>query len=334
MVRQEHGGNADQVAGSFGFHPQDMLDLSTGISPIPYPAQAIEMVSCRALPTQTQLRRCLEAARSSYQIPKSLAVMAGAGTQSLLQAIPALCRPNGEVWISMPNYNEHAPAWLRAGHKVTHDQTFPASAKHAVLVMPNNPTGEYDEAMVEMVAESVNKRGGITVVDGAFARPDEAALLARLVHLKNVIHLRSFGKFFGLAGLRLGFAIGHPNFIEKLETMAGPWAVSNVALDIGACALADSKWQRQHAAFLDSQSARLAKLLRNHDLRILGGTNLFQTATSIAAHDLHTHLAFHGIWVRKYKFWPELLRFGVPGSCVDLARLDQTLRKWRSKSNQ
>jgi len=333
-VQQEHGGDADQVAQSLGCALQDMLDLSTGISPVPYPAPAIDVVRCQALPTQTQLQRCLAAAKSFYQVPDTLAMMVGPGTQNLLQAIPALAIPKAEVWIPVPSYNEHAPAWQRAGHRVSAAAIFPKSATHAVLVMPNNPTGQYDEGLIEHVADAVRARGGILVLDGAFARPDQAAVLRRFASCAHIIHLRSFGKFFGLAGLRLGFAIGAVGPITALERAAGPWAVSSIALEIGAAALADGPWQRQHLAFLDTQSDRLAQLLGAHGLTLLGGTNLFQTVILPEAHDLQNHLAHAGIWTRKFTLWPDLLRFGVPATDADFSRLDKTLQKWRSQANQ
>ena len=114
MSRREHGGNSDQAAAHFGHDANDMLDLSTGISPRAYPAADVTAQSWNQLPSQSQLNTCLAAARSAYDVPEQLGIMAGAGTQSLLQFIPSLLPRGAAVWIDAPTYNEHRPAWEAA----------------------------------------------------------------------------------------------------------------------------------------------------------------------------------------------------------------------------
>jgi len=349
MIWREHGGNSDQAAAQFGHNADDMLDLSTGISPIAYPAATISAQSWNQLPSQSQLDRCLAAARSAYDVPHNLAIMAGAGTQSLLQVIPSLGPMSGNVWIAEPTYNEHRPAWVSSGYDVISGNTAPDAAQSAVFVAPNNPTGLIDRVgIADMTTRRPNARpntgtdtdtgagaGGLILIDGAFALPAAADtgasdLLHEFSADPHVIHLRSFGKFFGMAGLRLGFAIGAPESIAKLQARIGPWAVSSAALDIGTAALNDHAWQAQHGEFLEGQAERLKGLLASTGLTILGGASLFQTVQTPDAEALHTHLAKAAIWTRKFSQSPDLLRFGVPSGETDFARLSETLANWQN----
>ncbi len=371
MIWREHGGNSDQAAAQFGHNADDMLDLSTGISPIAYPAATISAQSWNQLPSKSQLNRCLAAARSAYDVPHNLAIMAGAGTQSLLQVIPSLGPMSGNVWIAEPTYNEHRPAWVSSGYDVISGNTAPDDAQSAVFVAPNNPTGLIDRVgIADMTTRRPNARpdtrpntrpntntdtgpntdagagagagtdidtdtGGLILIDGAFALPAAADtgasdLLHEFSADPHVIHLRSFGKFFGMAGLRLGFAIGAPELIAKLQARIGPWAVSSAALDIGTAALNDHAWQAQHGVFLEGQAERLKGLLASTGFTILGGTSLFQTVQTPDAEALHTHLAKAAIWTRKFSQSPDLLRFGVPSGETDFARLSKTLENWQN----
>ena len=337
MKQREHGGDIDQIASRFKHDVTDILDLSTGISPIAYPARNVLAECWNRLPSQSQLERCLSAARQAYDVPNHLSIMAGAGTQSLLQFIPKLIVPNGLVWIEQPTYNEHCPAWEAVGHNVLScmdDNKGVENCKSFVFVMPNNPTGDEDRMKIIKLAQQSAERGGIVLIDGAFSMPrsaDElaASLIHELADHANVIHLRSFGKFFGMAGLRLGFAIGAPNLIDQLSRDAGPWAVSSIALEIGAEALDDKFWQHCHGQFLTAQSKRLRGILINADLPIRGGTTLFQTIQSESAHDLYDHLALAAICTRKYANWPNLLRFGLPANDLEFERFEKTMNNWR-----
>ncbi len=342
MSQREHGGNIDHAAINFGHESDDMLDLSTGISPVAYPCGDISAMSWQRLPTQSEMDQCLAAARRAYDVPPELAIMAGSGTQSLLQAIPHLVTADGPVWIAGPTYNEHAPAWQVAGHDVTDTQTLPAAASSAVIVAPNNPTGDFAGDSIISTAKALADRRGILLIDGAFTTPsaanisanDDTSLMRQLANQSNIIHLRSFGKFFGMAGLRLGFAIGPSDIIGALIKWAGPWAVNSAALSIGTIALDDTLWQQRHGRFMQQQAGRLLVMMESHGFKIRGGTCLFLTIENAAADDFHQHLACAGIWVRKYANWPNLLRFGVPATDAEFARLEETIKDWRSKVKQ
>ena len=339
MSWREHGGNSDQAAAHFGHDANNMLDLSTGISPRAYPTADVTAQSWNQLPSHSQLDTCLAAARRAYEVPEKLGIMAGAGTQSLLQFIPSLLPCGGIVWIDEPTYNEHRPAWEAAGHQVITGDANLGKAQSAVIVAPNNPTGKFVHDAIMATAKQTAATGGIMLIDGAFAMPaaaDPAAsdLLGALVAFPHVVHIRSFGKFFGMAGLRLGFAIGAAVHMDQLQRCVGPWAVSSVALDIGNTALNDTVWQAQHSQFLRQQTEQLQMVLTRANLKILGGTTLFQTVKTSRANHLHDHLAKAAIWTRKFSQMPDLLRFGVPANEADFARLSESLNNWRHKANQ
>lgn len=337
MSEREHGGDSDQAALSFNHDADDMLDLSTGISPIAYPADDIPASAWNRLPSQAQLDKCLTAARRAYAVPDHLGIMAGSGTQSLLQFIPHLVAPGSPVFIEQPTYNEHRPAWAAAGHQtlsIVDGAIAQHKCKSYVFVAPNNPTGDDDRVGIKRAAQRCASAGGLVLIDGAFtmpkaADPNNTSLIDALLNQPHVIHLRSFGKFFGMAGLRLGFAIGAPELISRLSQNAGPWAVSSVALEIGAAALDDTLWQRRHGKFLNAQAKRLKHLLLGAGLPLRGGTELFQTIQHGAAHDLHDHLAKAAIWTRKYLDWPDLLRFGLPVNDAEFKRLEKMIKNWR-----
>ena len=329
---REHGGDIDVARQRHCRN--DMIDLSTGISPRSYPAPPLTADRLQALPMRSDLAACLAAARRHYQVPDELALCAGPGTQALLQLVPALAS-DGAVWIAQPTYNEHLPAWSAHGHDVSVAPTLPEEVRHAVVVLPNNPTGWADYTAVATLAAEIGRREGLLLIDGAFAdgatHAEDVHLLAELVQ-PHVLHLRSFGKFFGMAGLRLGFAIGQPEQIDYLADRIGPWAVGTAALEIGKQALDDEAWVTDHRIWLSQQADNLSALLIRHGLTIIGGTSLFQCVRCDHAATLQRHLGENSVWVRAFSAHPDLLRIGLPGDAAAFSALDEALAKWTGKS--
>ena len=326
---REHGGNIDFASARYGFASGDMLDLSTGISPFVYPLPPINVDALQPLPTATAHDACITASRHAYGVPEQLAITAGAGTQAFLQIIPRLVK-TGTVWIRQPTYNEHVHCWADAGHHIVDGDIMPDEADHAVVVFPNNPTGDRYADLVSL-ASDIERKGGLLVIDGAFLDNAEGAnLLVDLSVFSCVIHLRSFGKFFGLAGVRLGFAIASQIHSDSMAGILGPWAINNVALIAGSTALRDDAWIANQKGTLERQSAELAKMLTNANLEIIGGTLLFQTIRDADAVSLHKHLAKAGIWARVYREWPDLMRFGLPRDRNEMDQLYNSIKIWRS----
>ena len=327
-VKLEHGGDVRAAARRYGH--DSMIDLSTGISPISYPAHPVSAESWQELPSQDAHAACVAAARTFYGVPERLELCVGPGTQALLQLVPQ-CQPGVDtVWIPAPTYNEHAPAWVAAGYRVTQEADLPDHARHAVMVVPNNPTGPIADEVLQSVASVIADRDGVLVIDGAFTTQSESARhMQMMLDYPNVVHLRSFGKFFGMAGLRLGFAIGATDVIASIDARLGPWAINNAALQIGTVALGDQAWATAHQSWLDRESNRLQTLLDGHGLEVLGGCALFQTIAHPDAHSLHDFLAENRIWSRKYNEFPTLLRLGIPGSEGTFSCLDKLLHRWQ-----
>ena len=156
-------------------------------------------------------------------------------------------------------------------------------------------------AIFSTLAGELRRRGGLLVIDEAFMDVAPAgSSLAPDVASGNVIVLRSFGKFFGLAGLRLGFVLAAPPLGKKIAAALGPWAVSGPAIAVGTQALADTPWIERTRARLDKSTQRLDAMLADLALPLVGGTSLFRLVQTPAANALFQHLGEAGIWVRAF----------------------------------
>jgi cobalamin biosynthesis protein CobC len=262
-------------------------------------------------------------------VPDGADMAAASGTQALIQLLPYLAVP-GPVAIVEPTYNEHAAAWRNAGHRVIAIDNLdacPESAVHAVVVNPNNPDGRVtDRAALTRIAAQLKGRGGWLVIDEAFADVDPAISAVALCPDWPVVVLRSFGKFYGLAGLRLGFAMAAPDTIGRISAALGPWPCSGPALLIGTKALDDRPWAERTRSALEQQARKLDQVLVNAGLTIAGGTPLFRLARHPQALQLHAALAQRHIWCRSFDWADDLLRFGLPADVAGLDRLAVALR--------
>jgi len=320
---RDHGGNLDAAAARFGGEPGDWIDLSTGINPRPYPLPGIPREAWAALPTGADMAALSEAAARVYGAACAIAPVAGA--QAAIQMIPTLMPP-GEARVLGPTYNEHAASLRAAGWQVREVARADdlAGADLAVVVNPNNPDGRrHTPDALLALAESV----GLLVVDESFA--DTAPELSLIPHLtsesERVVALRSFGKFFGLAGLRLGFAVGGQRHIDKLREMAGPWPVSGPAVTIGCAALMDTAWQEETRARLESDAARLDRLAEAAGWDRVGGTPLFRLYETGDAAAAQMRLARAQIWSRTFPYARGWLRLGLPDGAAQWARVEAAL---------
>jgi cobalamin biosynthetic protein CobC len=329
-----HGGDIGAARRLFPGAPEPFLDLSTGINPIPYPLPDLPAESFARLPEGEALAALKAAAAKAYGAPSTTHVVAAPGTQILLPLVAGLARP-GRAAIVAPTYSEHSRAASLAGHAVTEVRDLGAVADAGLVVVtnPNNPDGRvFAKPDLLAIAKQLHARGGMLVVDEAFmdVGPAEASL-AGDVSCGNVVVLRSFGKFFGLAGLRLGFAIAAPPLGARLEAQLGPWAVSGPAIAIGSQALIDAGWIEMTKRRLAQASARLDALLRESGVEILGGTALFRLVCTPAAAELFRHLGRAGILARAFAEQPTWLRFGLPAAEADWQRLEGALSGWRDR---
>ena len=313
--------------------PSPFLDLSTGINPHSYPFAPVAASAFTQLPEpEDELALCAVAA-DRYGVPDAGWVVAAPGSQILISLLPRLLFCRRAVVLS-PTYNEHAAVWLGAGVAVEavtdvgalEDAADPRTV--LVLCNPNNPDGRrLSRDRLTALAGRAAARGGALVVDEAVAElePDVASA-APLLPCAGLVVLRSFGKSFGLAGLRLGFLLAEPALAARARQLLGPWAVAGPAIAIGRQALADPGWIAGMTTTLDRAARRLDRLLERVGLVVLGGTRLFRlAATPGAAGALFDQLGAHGILVRRFLEAPDRLRFGIPADEAAWDRLAAAL---------
>ena len=324
-----HGGDLDEAQRLFPNAPRPWIDLSTGINPIAYQMPVLPSRSFERLPPPAAHRELEEAAAEAYGVADRANVVAAPGTQVLISLLPHL-RPRSRVAVLGPTYAEHAQAWRHVGHRVLEISSLDHAddADVVVVVNPNNPDGRLlDRRTLLDFAELLRGRGGSLVVDEAFADFDAGETLVPLLP-ENAIVLRSFGKTYGLAGLRLGFAVAPAGLAAPLRAALGPWAVSGPAIEAGRLALRDAEWLAAARQARAADASRLDRLLASLADAPPRGTSLYRLMESRRAPGLFAHLGGNGIWVRRFAQDPRLLRFGLPGSEPAWSRLEGAIRSF------
>ncbi|MGR9148986.1 threonine-phosphate decarboxylase [Rhizobium leguminosarum] len=353
-----HGGGITAAAATFGGRPEDWLDLSTGINPCPVALPDIPARAWHRLPDRHLIDEARRAARDHYRSGEILPLPVP-GTQSVIQLLPRLVEADrlvggtdnsvavtdnrvavtdnrvavtdNRVAVVSPTYGEYARAFASAGFAVDAvDDIAAIGAGHrlAVVVNPNNPDGLiWPAETLIALHDRMKAADGLLVVDEAFGDTDPALSLAsRAPQLSNLVIFRSFGKFFGLAGLRLGFAIARSDILARFEDWLGPWAVSGPALSI-----ADSLLRSDVSPIrgrINERCAGLHGVLTGAGLQLSGGTALFTLVADARAGDIYTHLCRHHILVRKFDYAPEWLRFGLPPDPEADRRLGEALQRF------
>ncbi|PCD01261.1 threonine-phosphate decarboxylase CobD [Halopseudomonas pelagia] len=320
----EHGGRLRQAAAHYGIAVEDWLDLSTGLAPYVWPLPALGPAIWARLPEEGDGLETIAA--GYYGAAQALPV---AGSQAAIQTLPQLFA-SARVGFIEPCYAEHRYAWERAGHEtIGLDQVGVASHLERldvlVVVNPNNPTGtQIDVETLLEWHEQLHRRGGCLIVDEAFADIAPEHSLAEFSDRPGLIVLRSLGKFFGLAGVRLGFVLSEAGMLVALQRQLGPWSVSGPARAVGKAVLADHTTQTLWRARLRRDGQRLVELLTEHGLSPAGGCALFQWVPHPQAADIHAALARQGILLRLFD-QPAALRIGLPGSESAWQRLHAAL---------
>jgi cobalamin biosynthetic protein CobC len=309
-----HGGALEVARRLAPDAPTPWIDLSTGINPYAYPVPDLAPEVWTRLPEPGSLAE-LEAAAAARYRASTANVVAGPGSQALIQAL-ARFWPARRVCALTPTYGGFGEAFAAAGLIVEPAASLDAlkRADVAIVVNPNNPDGRISRrADVLDLHARLAPRGGMLIVDEAFADFDGAAeSLSPVLPASGAVVLRSFGKAYGLAGLRLGFAIASPDIARRLRAALGPWPISGPAIAIGARALADSDWLGATRARLSKDRARLDALLERAGFRFLGGTPLFSLAGREDASAAFKRLLAAGILARPFASAPDRLRFGIP----------------------
>lgn len=322
----EHGGKLRAAASEYSIALEEWLDLSTGINPDGWPVPALSAQIWTRLPEVED--GLIEAAENYYETTSILPV---AGSQAAIQVLPQL-RKTCRVGILSPSYNEHAHAWRKAGHElISLDESSIDSHIYQLdvllLVNPNNPSGcRFSKAQLVRWHQQLSSRNGWLIVDEAFmdATPEDS--IASLTPQRGLIVLRSLGKFFGLAGARVGFVLAERSLLNAMEELLGPWTLSGPSREVARLALSDTAWHEQTRLHLAQQGNKLAQLLEANRLNPTGGTALFQWIKTDRALDLHNALAKQGILTRLFTE-PASLRFGLPANEAQWQRLSIALQE-------
>ncbi|VEF10049.1 threonine-phosphate decarboxylase [Pseudomonas fluorescens] len=320
----EHGGRLRKAARDYGIAETDWLDLSSGLAPWPFPIPQIPLRAWARLPEADD---GLEQAACDYY--GATQVLPVAGSQMAIQLLPRLRRA-GKVGVLSPCYAEHAEAWRRNGYIVREVleqevEFFLDSLDVLVVVNPNNPTGlSLSPALLLDWHARLAQRGGWLVVDEAFMDNTPHLSVAAHAHQVGLIVLRSFGKFFGLAGVRLGFVVAERKLLRLLAEQVGPWAVSGPTRVLGQACLQDTANHARQRIRSDAASERLAALLERHGFKPQGGCALFQWLITDHAQALHEFMARRGILLRLFTH-NSSLRFGLPADATEEARLESAL---------
>jgi cobalamin biosynthetic protein CobC len=328
----EHGGRLRKAALQYGIAETDWLDLSSGLAPWPWPVPEIPSRAWARLPeTDDGLE---QAACDYYDAAQVLPVP---GSQAAIQLLPRLRRA-GKVGVLSPCYAEHAEAWRRGGYIVREvlEQEVDFFLDHLdvlVVVNPNNPTGLSltPDRLLDWHAR-LAQRGGWLVVDEAFMDNTPHLSLAAHANQVGLIVLRSFGKFFGLAGVRLGFVLAERKLLKLLAEQLGPWAVSGPTRVVGQVCLRDTLGHARQRLRSEEASQRLAQLLERHGFKPQGGCALFQWLITSHAEQLHEFMARRGILLRIFTH-NSSLRFGLPGDEADWLRLEQAFEAYSKEAS-
>lgn len=296
MATRDHGGGLDAARARWGGAAEEWLDLSTGINPVPYPLPDFTSRDWTALPDTAAQTALTDAARAFWQVPDALDILAAPGASALIARMP-LIAPSGPVHIPAPTYNEHAAAFAAAGRDIAPGDTT------RVLVHPNNPDGH--------LWSQDDLTAALTIVDESFCDVTPEATLIGSATPGRIVILKSFGKFWGLAGVRLGFAIGPPDLIAPLREALGPWPVAGPALRTGTTALRDETWAQATRVRLRADADRLDALMALHGT-LVGGTDLFRLYDVGNATAFQDRLARAHIWSRIFPYSDRWIRLGLP----------------------
>ncbi len=302
---REHGGGLDAAIAEYGGCAKDWLDLSTGINPTPYPLPDIPETAWHRLPDADGFARLYSLARGFWHVPDGVGIIASAGVSAIIASLPRMAEGLGcprQIRIDTPTYNEYAAAFTSAGWQIES-----GDAPVRIIVHPNNPDG----GLASLSADDI-KTASLVVIDESFCDLTPNKSLIDLTRYDNVIVLKGLGKFWGLAGLRLGFAIGQPALMKRLDSLLGPWAISGPAQIIGAGVLQDTAWADNTRARLHKNAGRLDEIATANGLTRIGGTDLFRLYSCENAPALKHQLAKHAIWSRVFSYNKNWIRLGLP----------------------
>lgn len=247
----EHGGDIEGAAAHFGIPLAEWIDLSTGMNPEPYPVEALAVEVFHKLPYQSQ--SFIESSARYYGSEQFVAV---AGSQAAIQWLPQLL---ADLPVLLPSvgYRDHYEYWHQR-HSVDFYDSLDASVaaeeisdrlsqnsrQHLLVINPNNPSGI--QFSIQQIIEWSGMLSGraFVIVDEAFIDTCVGESLLNLKLPNNIVVLRSFGKFFGLAGIRLGYVFANDSLLARFRQCLTCWQINGPAQAVAIKALSDEVWQK------------------------------------------------------------------------------------------
>ncbi len=275
-----HGGDVYHLARTLGVELAELLDFSANINPLGFPpglAFAVQeaMREIVHYPDRRSLK--LRAALAAHHRLTPEEILVGNGSTELIYLAARALRPRRGLIVT-PAFSEYEHALDLAGVPVAFHPT--AEAHHftlqevpelqagdlVFLAHPASPSGVLlDPDLFLRLAARVEAVGAYLLLDEAFVDFVEAASLKRqLGRFPRLLILRSFTKFFGMPGMRLGFLLAAPDLVARLSGAQEPWSVNTMAQAMGVACLADQEYMSRTRSLiareLDFLLPRLAAL--------------------------------------------------------------------------
>ena len=316
----QHGGDIELAVKKYGGARENWIDLSTGINGASYPWQQNIGVELRNLPSNKLLVNLEEAASTAYKVAENTETAAVSGAQQIINLLPICLKSCNSVTILGPTYNEYEKTFKNSGIKTqtVSEVSGLSSSDIAIIVNPNNPTGK---VIADETLDELSKKVRILIIDESFKMFSSR----RTQKFNNIIQINSLGKFFGLAGVRLGFVSGPSDFIKTVKAILGPWPVSTLAAEIGIVALNDKVWISEMEKKLVTESNTLHEACSSKNWELIGKTSLFHTYATSSCLEVEKQFAAHGVWIRTFDYSTTWVRLGIPTSENEWTRVKRAL---------
>lgn len=277
----DHGGTVFATARRMGVPTSALIDFSASINPLGLPAKARDAIG-RALDSLVHYpdaghQELKDTLAHYHGLPAAHFVVANGSTELIYQ-LPAVLSGKRAL-IAAPSFSEYERALKRQQWEVQHFLLSPADgfsldparleAELAngydafYLCNPGNPSGTlYPSLLVEQVCQLCRVAGTFLVLDEAFMDfCEEASAKHSVIENGNAVILRSMTKFFGIPGLRLGYAVANETLCARLDALGVPWNVNTLALAAGTASLQDQEHNQRTVLFIDQERRFLSDLL-------------------------------------------------------------------------